>query len=640
MRTHQTNRAQRQPTRYSARVSAPSREPFRPPNRERSDAKAQLSDLWPTLRLVWEASPAQASIILITSLLQAFVPAATLWVSKLLLDAVALATQAKLEGGFQALVGLLALQVGIGAVSSLLGTVQNASRELLGDALQNRITNRILAQAARLEVERFEDAKTYDALRNAYNEVGFRPIGVASQVLGLAQSVITLGSVGALLSSLGWLVLVLALLATVPGVIVSNRFGAEGYRMIRRRTPEARVQNYMGTILTSDQLVKEVRLFGFEGHLLERWNAYYRKFRAQLVPLIARRSAWSLGASLLSSVLVGAATLTVLARAAAGRVSVGDFSLFVGGLVQVQSQFSSLLSGVSGIYQNLLYMRNLFEFLELPARDLDAGEPWVDPIETITFEHVSFRYPLGQRNVLEDVSFTIRKGQALALVGENGAGKTTIVKLLTRLYEPTGGRILLNGLDVTRFSPRSVQQAMSIIFQDYGQYQMTARENVALSNLSAMQDNAALEASGEQSGANAFVHDLPSGYDTMLGQMFEGGRPLSGGQWQRLALSRLYFRPASVIVFDEPTAALDARAEFETIEALRAQTKDRIAVLVSHRFSTVRLADHIVVLEHGRIIESGPHEQLLALGGTYAQLFKLQASGYQERRPANLETRR
>lgn len=594
----------------------------------KTDARQMLHDLQKTLGLVWEASPLHAAVVLVSSLLQAFAPAATLWVSKLLLDAVALATQQKPGGGLETLSGLLFLQVLIGAVVVLLSTLQAASRELLGDALQNRITRKILQKSANLEVEQFENAKTYDALKNAYNEVGFRPIGVATQVLSLLQAVITLTSIGVLLAQLGWLVLLLTLVATLPGVIVSNRFGAESYRMVRRRTPDARVQNYLGTLLTSDQLVKEVRLFSFEPYLLERWQQYYQKFRVQLVPLITWRSAWGFAASLLSSLLIGIATFSVLVRASEGRISVGDFAMFVGGLGQVQAQFSSLLSGVSGIYQNLLYMRNLFEFLELPQRDLDAGLVWNEPIQTLELERVGFRYPLTERDVLKDVSFTVSRGQALALVGENGAGKTTIVKLLTRLFEPTSGRILLNGKDAARYSPRSVQQQMSIVFQDFGQYQMTARENVALGQLSAIADDAAVQRAGEQSGANEFVQDLPNGYDTMLGRMFEGGRQLSGGQWQRLALARLYFRQASVLVFDEPTAALDAQAEFKTIEALRQQSQDRITVLISHRFSTVRLADQIVVLEHGLVQESGSHAALLEQNGIYAALFRLQARGF------------
>src|SRR4051812_17588477 len=593
--------------------------------------RQMASDLAATARLVWDASPGLFSLILVLSLLLALVPAAALWVGKLLIDEVALAVR----GGFASpavaysrLATLLALQVGIGATAALLQTIYGASRELLGDTLQNRISLRILEKAAALDVESFENAETYDALRNAYNEVGTRPLGVMFQMIGIGQALITLASIGSLMARLGWHVMPMVLLASIPGVIVSSKFGAEGYRMIRRRATDARHQNYLGSLLTSDTLVKEVRLFGFEEYLLDGWQRYYASFRAQFVSLLKRRSAWGLAASLGSSVLVAVATLSVLRRAAAGAITVGDFSLFALGIVQVQNQFSNLLGSVTGIYESLLYMRNLFEFLELPSRNLDAGEEWRGPINTIEFDRVSFRYPLTDRDVLSDVSFRIERGRALALVGENGAGKTTVVKLLTRLFEPTSGRILLNGVEAARFSPRSVQREMSIIFQDYGQYQMTARENIGISRTAALADQAAVELAGQKSGASELVDDLPERYDTMLGRLFPGGRQLSGGQWQRLALGRLYFRPASVQIFDEPTAALDAVAEAAMIDRLRAHGRERITLLISHRFSTVRMADWIVVLHGGAVVEAGGHETLLALHGIYATLFNLQARGY------------
>jgi ATP-binding cassette subfamily B protein len=506
--------------------------------------------------------------------------------------------------------------------------VYGASRELLGDKLQNRISLRILQKACALDVESFENAETYDALRNAYNEVGSRPLGVMFQMIGIGQALITLGSIGSLMARLGWHVMPIVLLASVPGVIVSGKFGAEGYRMIRRRATDARHQNYLGSLLTSDTLVKEVRLFGFEGYLLAGWERYYLSFREQFVSLLKRRSAWGLTASLSASLLIAVATLSVLRRAAAGTITVGDFSLFAVGILQVQNQFGTLLGSVTGIYESLLYMRNLFEFLELPSRDLEAGDEWTGPIQSIEFDRVSFRYPLTERDVLTDVSFRIERGKALALVGENGAGKTTVVKLLTRLFEPTSGRILLNGVDAGRFSPRSVQRQMSIIFQDYGQYQMTARENIGLSRTPALADDAAVQEAGEKSGAAEVVSDFPQQYDTMLGRLFPGGRQLSGGQWQRLALGRLYFRPASVQIFDEPTAALDAVAEAAMIDRLRAHGTERITLLISHRFSTVRMADWIVVLHGGAVVEAGGHDTLLALHGIYATLFNLQARGY------------
>jgi len=595
--------------------------------------RVHLGDLATTLSLVWEASPLRTIAIALLSLVQAGLPAANMWVAKLLLDQVAAAIsgQAGTPGqAFNSLLGLLLLQVGLVAVGNVVGIVQGANRELLGDTLQNRISRRILTKAGDLELAKFEDPKVYDSLQNAYREVGSRPLGVFSQIITLGQAVVTLGSVSALMVQLGWAVVPLVLLASLPAVWVQSRFGTEGYRMIRRQAQDARRQNYLGNLLTNDQAVKEIRLFGFGDYLMAQWQSYYHLFRGQLVSLIRRRSGWGLAASLASTGLVGAATAVVLRRAAAGAITVGDFGLFIQGIAQLQQQFSNLLSGVSGIYQNLLYMRNLYEFLELPVADHDVGETWTGPIESIELQAVHFRYPLTERDVLTDVNLKVRKGETLALVGENGAGKSTLIKLITFLYRPTSGRILINGLEATRFSPSSLRAEMSTVFQDYGQYQMSVRENVALGDVDEVSDDASVIAAARMAGADEFIEALPERYDNMLGRWFEGGRQLSGGQWQRLALARLYFRGGSVLIFDEPTAALDADAEFEVIETLRAHAKGRITIIVSHRFSTVRMAERIVVLEGGVVVEMGTHHELLERNGVYARMFLKQARGYME----------
>ena len=604
---------------------------FQTPKPSAVSWRVQAKDLRATLGLVLESNRLQAVLIAFFSLVQSLIPAASIWIAKLLLDAVASAINGQAgppADAFRTMLGLLALQIGIVAFGNIVSTIQGVNRELLGDSLQNRISRKILTKAGQLELAQFEDPTSYDALQNAYREVGSRPLGVFTQIITLGQSLVTLASVSALMVQLGTAVVPLVLLASVPAVWVQSRFGTEGYRMIRRQAQDARRQNYLGQLLTSDQAVKEIRLFGFGAYLMDMWQSYYLKFRQQLVSLIARRSGWGLGASLLSTGLVGGATAIVLRRAAGGLLTVGDFGMFIQGIAQLQSQFSNLLSGITGVYQNLLYMRNLFEFLELPTRDHDAGEQWTGRIESIELVNVNFRYPLTEHDVLQDVSFRVERGQTLALVGENGAGKSTIIKLITGLYRPTSGSILINGIDATRFSPSSLRDEMSTVFQDFGKYQMTVRENIALGRVESVADDAALDEAADRAGAEEFIEQLPQGYENMLGRWFEGGRELSGGQWQRIALARLYFRGGSVLIFDEPTSALDADAEFEVIETLRAQAQGRITIIVSHRFSTVRMAERIVVLQEGRIIENGSHDELLDVHGVYARMFLKQARGY------------
>jgi ATP-binding cassette subfamily B protein len=603
----------------------------RPTAAARAALSAMPSDLAKTARLVWQAAPWQVLVLVALTGLSALVPAFALWIGKLLIDAVA---RAIADGGrdapraYRELTFLLSVQVSIGALGVVLGTASTAVRELLTDRLQNYITLQILEKAAGLEVESFERTETYDQLRNAYAEVGFRPLSVVLQCLGVAQGLVTVATIGGLMTMISGSTIVFVIAATVPGVMVSVRFGMHTYRMLRHRAPDARFQNYVGSLLTSDVLVKEVRVLGFERYLIDAWTHYYRKFRSEFVPLLRRRSLWSTAASLSSTALIALATLPVLRRAADGATTVGTFSLFVGGIAQLQSQLSGVLGSISGGYENLLYMRNLFEFLDLSSRDLDAGEQWQGPITQIEFDHVGFRYPLTERDVLHDVSFRISRGETLAIVGDNGAGKTTIIRLLTRLFEPTSGRILLNGVEAHRFSPRSVQREVSLILQDYGQYQMTVRENIVLGHPDAIDDQPAITVAAQKAGAAPFVDRLPSAYSTMLGRLFPGGVQLSGGQWQRLALARMYFRPASVQVFDEPTAAQDASSEAATIERVQAEGRSRITVIVSHRFSTVRQATHILVLRQGAIVESGSHDELMAMEGTYSRLFDLQARGY------------
>jgi ATP-binding cassette, subfamily B, bacterial len=583
------------------------------------------SDFTAAARLVWDASPGQLTLMLALSAAAAVVPAATLWLAKLLVDEVARAvtTARDADASYGRLARLLAAQVAVGAAGSGLTACLVAIKELLSDMVHNRTAFLVLQKAASLDPARFEVPETYDALRNAYENVGARPLALVQQVVGTLQAIVVLASIGALMQRVGGPVLTLVLLAGVPGVVVSSRFGIAGYWMMRRRTTDARIQTYLGSLLTSEVVVKEVRVFGCERYFLDRWKTYSRRFRTQLVRFVRSRACWSLGGSLASAVLVALATLSVLRLAAARSISVGDFSLFVLGIGQTQSQVAALLSNLAAFHEHLLYMRNLFDFLDLPGT-ADAGNAdWRGPIDSIEFERVTFRYPSSVHDVVHDVSFIIRRNSMLALVGPNGAGKTTLVKLLAGLYEPTRGRILLNGLDASRFTRRSVQRELSVLFQDYGQYYMSVAENIGLSDVAAMGDAAAIEMAGRRAGVDAVIRRLPERYETMLGQLFGDGRQLSGGQWQRLALARMFFRPASVVILDEPTGALDGAAEAEVANALRTHRKGRIVVVASHRVSTVRLADRVMMIDRGQVRADGTHQQLSATSEAYAQLFAL-----------------
>jgi ATP-binding cassette, subfamily B, bacterial len=589
------------------------------------------SDLAATIALAWSAGPGLMLLAITLDAILALLPIANLWVGKLLLDAVTAAIAAggqASEQSYEQLALLLGTQVGLVALSAAVGAATQAVHDLVADTIQHRVSQRILEKAATLEVAHFEDAATYDMLRNAAGDGAPRRFAAALQLVSMFQALVSLIGAASLMATLGPRVLPLAMIAAIPGVIAAARTGADNYRMIRHHAAVSRQQSYTAAVLTADALVKEVRLFGFEHYLLARWRTHYAGFRRQLVRLNQRRIAWNSMAAVASAALIGLATLPVLRQVSQGDMTVGDFSMFALGVAHVQQQFAALLRGATNVYEDLLYTRNVFEFLDLPARDLDAGEEWHGPIERVEFDHVSFRYPLTARDTLTDVCFTIERGQALALVGPNGAGKTTIVKLMTRLFEPSSGRVLLNGVDARRFSPRSVQRELSVIFQDFGRYHMTVRENIAIGRIERLDDDGALIDATRAAGAADFAAALPRGFDTMLGRQFAGGQELSGGQWQRMALARLYFRRASVRIFDEPTSALDAAAEAETIERFCRDRNQQITVLISHRLSTVRLADWIVVLERGATIEAGTHELLVAKGGVYASLYALQARGY------------
>jgi ATP-binding cassette, subfamily B, bacterial len=591
-----------------------------------------ISDSAQAIHLVWMSHPSYVILVAVLTVISGCVPVVQLWISKLLIDSAAGVIQMGIgeiqKSQVYSFFALVGFQAGLFFLSSVLTTSQETLHPLLGDLLSNQVKLNILNKANGLDVSFFEDDQFYNKLQNAYQEASYRPLDLMLQLFSLTQNVITLSSMVFLLLRLNWVILLLILISALPGLIVHSRYGFLNYWLLRSRAPELRKQNYYGMLLTSSWFIKEVRVFHLEDYFLSLYKSLFGKFFGENRKLIFKRYSSSMLASA-GSILgwflaAGYVVLQVVART----ISIGDFAMYTQAISVTQGQIQTLMSGVSDLYSNALFLRNLFEFLSLPARDLSVGQSWSEPIEEIEFRDVSFSYPGKNRVVLDKINFTIRRGQALALVGKNGAGKTTVVKLLCRLYEPTTGKIFVNGKDIADYSPCSFQEQIAVLFQDYGTYYLTARENIGVGRVANLNDIKNIEIAAKRSGAKGPIEALPNKYETMLGKWFDEGAELSGGEWQKVALARGFFRQGGVLILDEPTAALDAEAEFDVFRNLAENRTDKITLLISHRFSTVRMADHILVLEDGKCTEAGSHQELIKACGHYAYLFNLQARGY------------
>jgi len=525
----------------------------------------------------------------------------------------------------------LGVEFGLIFGSAIINQIRSLAEHLLHAQLTNHVNSLIIDKALALDLRFFEDAEFYDKLQNARREADWRALRILNDSFALVQNSITLLSLAALLIRFSpWLALVL-FGATVPTFIAQSRYARLTFRVITWRAPEARQLNYLEQLLTSHASVKEVKLFHLGQPLLERYRRLFEKFFEEDRGIANRRTMASLGWGLLSTLSYYASYAWIIARAVVAAITLGDMTMYLAVFRQAQSTFRALFDGLTRLYENNLFLDNLFGYLSLEPDMPASGEGQLAPRpiqEGIEFRNVSFRYPGTEGWVLRDVNLKIQARERIALVGPNGAGKTTLVKLLTRLYDPSEGQILLDGVDLRRYDLSSLRQRIGVIFQDFVQYHMTAQENVGFGQIEAFEELDRVIAAARKGGAHAIIEDLPEGYATRLGRRWEKGHELSGGEWQKIALSRAFMRDAEVLVLDEPTSSLDAEAEYEVFCRFQELTAGKIAVLVSHRFSTVRMADRIVVLQDGRIIEVGSHAELLALDGTYARLFSLQAQGY------------
>ncbi len=584
------------------------------------------------LSLVWESNRGYTIGMAIFSILFGFLPAVTAWISKLLIDAVVAAVAAKGDAPHaQVVIELVLLQLGILLGSSLLQTVRNINQQALQELTARRVQLMIMQHANRLDLSFFENPAFYDTLQQAQREAGYRPVGMVEQLFGLLRSAITFLSMIALIGRLGWFVALIALLAPIPSFIASSRYGWQGYQMSRRQSPDRRRLSYYLDLLTRDTYNKEIKLFGLGNLFIDRWQEISLRFYRENRTLVVRRYIMGFVWGSLTTLVTSGTYLFVALQTIIGRFTLGDLTFYSQAVVQVQSSFQGILSGLSDMYENSLYLTNLYEFLDHTPHIQSPPDP--RPLRLplqggIEFRDVSFTYPGKTTPALQHVSFTIRPAESVALVGLNGAGKTTIVKLLTRLYDPDEGQILLDGHDLREYDLADLHSTIGVIFQDYVTYYFSARENIGVGRLAEMENLERVEASAAKSGADSVVAKLPKGYDTTLGRWFDEGFQLSGGEWQKIALARAFMRDAEILILDEPTASLDARAEYEIFTRMKTLTEGKMTLFISHRFSTVRLADRIFVLEHGTIAEAGSHEDLLALNGTYAELFNLQAAAY------------
>ncbi len=583
--------------------------------------------------LVWSTSRSLTIGLALLTLIAGVLPAGIAFVGAQIVDAVVAAAALAREGGSVEIGKVMRWVILEGALVVAMAAAQRGisfCQSLLRAQLGQRVNEMILDKALTLELAQFEDSEFYDKLTRARREASSRPLSLVTRTFGLVQNLIALVSFGVLLVGFSpWAMLVL-LLAGLPSFIAETRFSGEAFTLFRWRSPDTRMQLYLETVIAREDHAKEVKLFGLGPLLLGRYRAIFHKLYAADRALTLRRDLWGLGLGVIGTLALYGAYAWIAWTTVFGRITLGQMTMYLMLFRQGQAAVSAMLSSIGGMYEDNLYLSTLYEYLETPSK-ASAGKAahGPDPSDGVRFEAVSFTYPGADSPTLHDISLHIRPGESLALVGQNGSGKTTLIKLLTRLYTPDHGRILLDGLDLAQWDEAALRARVGVIFQDFARYQMLVGENVGAGDVTRFEDRERWREASDKGMASAFIDQLPEGFDTQLGKWFKDGRELSGGQWQKIALARAFMREqADILVLDEPTAAMDAQAEATIFEHFRAMSSQRIVILISHRFSTVRMADQIVVIQDGRIIERGNHAHLVAQAGHYAQLFALQAKGY------------
>ncbi len=588
-----------------------------------------LRHLPPFLRIVWRTDPRLTTLNLGLRILKALLPLAILYVGKLLLDAIIGLTSGE-ETSKDVLWSLVLLEMGLVFASDLLGRAIQLVDSLLGDLVSNQTSYELIRHAATLDLYQFENPEFYDKMERARRQTTGRTV-LLSQMLTQAQDILSLISLGAgLLAFYPWLILVL-FLAVLPSFLGETYFNERTYSLVRSWTPERRELDYLRFIGASDQTAKEVKVFGLASFIADRFRSIAQRYYLANRRLALRRASWGGALGLVSTTAYYGAYVLIIRHTLTGAITLGTLVFLSGSFDRMRGLLQGFMSRFSSIAEGSLYLQDLFDFFAI--RPAITSPPSPRPVPEIfrqgfRFEKVGFRYPGTDSWVLRDLTFELKAGEKLALVGENGAGKTTLVKLLARLYDPTEGRILLDGHDLREYDPEMLRDKVGIIFQDFQRFSLSAAENIAIGSIRQAEEEARIRDAAVKSLADEVIRNLPGGYRQLLGRRFDQAVELSGGQWQKIALARAYMRDAQLLILDEPTSALDARAEHEVFLRFSELVTGRSAILISHRFSTVRMADRILVLHQGRILEQGTHAQLLAADGLYAELFNLQARGY------------
>ena len=586
------------------------------------------------MRIVWDTSAPLMIAMALTTLIVGLLPAAIASVGGLFVDAVAGAlgsAGAAAEVARSEALTFVYIEVGLVLLMTAAQQANTVCQAVLRVLLGNKINVMILEKALTLELAHFEDAEYYDKLVRARREASSRPLSLVTKTFDLLRNVISLIAIGVFLFQFSPYAVLLLSIAGVPAFIAEAKFSGEAFRVNKRRSAERRMQIYLEMVLTREDGVKEVKLLQLGKIFLQRYVDIFLAIYKEDRSLVLRRGVWGYGLGIIATGAFYFAYGWVGFAAIAGAITIGQMTMYIAQFRLGQSAVTSSLTSVNGMYEDNLYLSNLTEYLEheVPEQsgNLHAGPR---PEDGIRFESVSFFYPGSDVPALDNVSLHITPGESLAIVGENGSGKTTLIKLLTRLYTPTQGQILLEGLPLQEWDIDTLRRKIGVIFQDFARYQLIVGENIGIGDSDNLASESEIEIAAKKGMADEFVRDLPSGYKTQLGTWFKDGKELSGGQWQKVALSRAFMRSkADILILDEPTAAIDAKAEADIFAHFAELTANRISIIISHRFSTVRRADHIIVLEKSKIMEQGSHEELLELGGQYATLFKLQAEGYQ-----------